>query len=150
MDFFSKNDAGSVPKKISFLKIMILYSWKNTGFFFQKWRWLSSQNSIFWIFVGFFFPKMTLAQFPIFGFFFQDSQIGVNSLFCWSMENNETYRITSCAFIAKLSLNKLLVTHELGFNLRLALSQIKNVPGASSVLTNMRTFKNVSQNMFGS
>jgi len=26
IEFFSKNDAGSVPKKISFLKIMILYS----------------------------------------------------------------------------------------------------------------------------
>ena len=47
--FFSKNDAGSVPKKIGFLKIMILCSWKNSGFFFSK---------------------MTLAQFPVFGFFF--------------------------------------------------------------------------------
>ena len=69
MDFFSKNDAGSVPKKISFLKIMILYSWKNSGFFFPEMTLAQFPKPDFFIFRWIFFPKMTLAQFPIFGFF---------------------------------------------------------------------------------
>ena len=141
LDFFPEMTLAQFPKPDF---------WNFHWIFFPEMTLAQFPKPDFLNFRWIFFPKMTLAQFPVFGFFFQDSQIGVNSLFCWSMENNETYRITYCAFIAKLSLNKLLVTHELGFNLRLALSQIKNVPGASSVLTNMRTFKNVSQNMFGS
>ena len=53
VDFFPKMTLAQFPKN-SFSKIMILYSWKNSGFFFQIWRWLSSQNPSFWIFVGFF------------------------------------------------------------------------------------------------
>ena len=47
LDFFSRNDAYSFPKK-RFLEF-----------------WLD------------FFPRMTLTHFPTFGFFFQDSRIGV-------------------------------------------------------------------------
>ena len=33
----------------------------------------------FWNFTWIFFPKMTLTHFPVFGFFFQNTRIGVNS-----------------------------------------------------------------------
>ena len=69
MDFFPKNDAYTVPKICSCKKIMTKYSWKKSGFFFQKWRSQTFPKFDFWIFVWIFFPKMTLAQFPVFGFF---------------------------------------------------------------------------------
>ena len=33
----------------------------------------------FWNFTWIFFPKMTLTHFPVFGFFFQNTRIGVNT-----------------------------------------------------------------------
>ena len=57
MDFFSKNDAGSVPKKISFLKIMILYSWKNSGFFSRNDAGSVPKTRFFEFSLGF-FPKI--------------------------------------------------------------------------------------------
>ena len=80
-----------------------------SGFFFQRWRLLISRKkkfskihdhiprkkvwiffpemtlthfpkSDFWNFGWIFFPRMTLTHFPAFGFFFQDSRIGVNQI----------------------------------------------------------------------
>ena len=57
LDFFSINDAGWFPRKNDFWNFMGRYSWKKSGFFFQKWRWVISQNSFFQIEVGFFFQE---------------------------------------------------------------------------------------------
>ena len=76
MDFFSKNDAGSVPKNKLF-KNHDTVLMKKLWIFFPEMTLAQFPKSDFFIFRWIFFPKMTLAEFPIFGFFFQDSRIGV-------------------------------------------------------------------------
>ena len=73
----SKNDAYTVPK-ICFQKknhdhVVLM---KKVCFFFKNDAPRRSLNSFFLGFLLEFFPKMMLAQFPVFVFFFQDSRIG--------------------------------------------------------------------------
>ena len=75
---------------------MTIYSWKKSGFFFHKWRSQTFPNFDFLNFRWIFFPKMTLAQFPVFGFFFQDSRIGVNNDFCQKEERVTKYCDSNC------------------------------------------------------
>ena len=79
LDFFSRNDAYSVPEKYFFQKFMTIYPGKKSGFFFQKWRLLISQKAIFEFWLDFFFQEWRLLISRLLDFFFQDSQIGVNS-----------------------------------------------------------------------
>ena len=51
---------------------------KKVWTFFPEMTLAQFPKSDFLNFRWIFFPKMTLAQFPVFGFFFQDSRIGVN------------------------------------------------------------------------
>ena len=59
---------------------------KKVWIFFPEMTLAQFPKSDFLNFRWIFFPKMTLAQFPVFGFFFQDSRIGVKyaliSYFC--------------------------------------------------------------------
>ena len=50
---------------------------KKVWIFFPEMTLAQFPKSDFLNFRWIFFPKMTLAQFPVFGFFFQDSRIGV-------------------------------------------------------------------------
>ena len=76
LDLFSKNDAYSVPEKknskihdhIPRKKVWIFS--RNDAYSFPKKRFFEFKLD--------FFPRMTLTHFPTFGFFFQDSRIGVN------------------------------------------------------------------------
>ena len=65
---------------------------KKVWIFFPEMTLAQFPKSNFLNFRWIFFPKMTLAQFPVFGFFFQDSRIGVkdieNLLFCLFSEFN--------------------------------------------------------------
>ena len=63
LDFLSKNDAYSIPKKI---------------FFWKFWGYI---RKMVWIFC----PEMTLAQIPEFGFFVQNSRIGVKMTIDWRL-----------------------------------------------------------------
>ena len=57
---------------------MTVYPGKKSGFFFPEMTLTHFPKSNFWNFGWIFFPRMTLTHFPAFGFFFQDSRIGVN------------------------------------------------------------------------
>jgi len=70
MDFFSKNDAGSVPKKIVFFKNHDTVLMEKLWIFFPEMTLAQFPKPVFLNFRWIFFPKMTLAQFPVFGFFF--------------------------------------------------------------------------------
>ena len=54
---------------------------KKVWIFFPEMTLAQFPKSDFLNFRWIFFPKMTLAQFPVFGFFFQDSRIGVKNNF---------------------------------------------------------------------
>ena len=54
---------------------------KKVWIFFPEMTLAQFPKSDFLNFRWIFFPKMTLAQFPVFGFFFQDSRIGVKGYF---------------------------------------------------------------------
>ena len=69
LDFFSREDAYSVPEKYFFQKFMTIYPGKKSGFFFQKWRLLISQKAIFGILAGFFFQEWRLLISRLFDFF---------------------------------------------------------------------------------
>ena len=54
---------------------------KKVWIFFPEMTLAQFPKSYFLNFRWIFFPKTTLAQFPVFGFFFQDSRIGVKSFY---------------------------------------------------------------------
>ena len=53
---------------------------KKVWIFFPEMTLTHFPKSDFWNFGWIFFPRMTLTHFPAFGFFFQDSRIGVNNM----------------------------------------------------------------------
>jgi len=77
LDFLSRNDAYSIPKKMFFENYEDKVG-KMVWIFCPEMTLAQFQKSNFWNFCWIFCPEMTLAQFPKFGFFVRNSRIGVN------------------------------------------------------------------------